>query len=117
MRGYEYQRRFISLDCFPQSLLRAVRLQQYFLLGPSKMQKQMLCDSIILMSQEMLLKLLQSFNKVLLGRMDFQPLRISAWQSNYSKALCQCPRYKIRFSRVYNYNMPIKIYFSLKPRI
>jgi len=69
------------------------------------------------MSQEMSLKLLQSFNKLLLERMDFQPLRISAQQSNYSEALCQCPCYKIRFSRVYNYNVPIKIYFSLKPRI
>lgn len=64
------------------------------------------------MSQEMSLKLLQSFNKLLLRRMDFQPLRVSSAQSNYSEAWCQCPSYKICFSRVYNYNMPIKIYSS-----
>lgn len=120
MRGYEYRHRFISLDCFPQSLLIAVRLQQYFASGPSKMQEQrcsVIPQEIILMSQEMSLKLLRTFNKLLLGRMDFQPPRISARQSNYREALCQCLRYKIGFSRVYNYNMPIKIYLSLKPRI
>lgn len=120
MREYVYQQRFISLDCFLQSLLIALRLQQCFLLGPSKMQKQrcsVIPNEIILMSHEMSLKLLQSFNKLLLQRMDFQPLHISTRQSNYSEAVCQCPRYKIRYSRVYNYNMSIKIYFNLKPRI
>lgn len=54
------------------------------------MQKQrcsVIPNEIILMSQEMSLKLLQSFNKLLLGRMDFQPLCISARQSNYSEAV------------------------------
>lgn len=97
-----------------------MRLQQYFPPGPSKMQKQrcsVILSEIILMSQEMSLKTLQTFNKLLLGRMDFHPLRISARQSNYREALCPCPCYKISFSRVYNYDMPIKIYFSLKLRI
>lgn len=72
----------------------------------------MIPNEIILMSQEMPLKLLQSFNKLLPRRMEFQPLRVSSVQSNYSKAWCQCLCYKICFSRVYNYNMPIKIYSS-----
>lgn len=90
---------------------------QHFPPGPSKMQKQrcsVILSEIILMSQEMSLKPLQSFNKLLLGRMDFQLLHISTRQSNYREALCPCPCYKIHFLRVYNYNMPIKIYFSLK---